>query len=325
MMTVYRKQGNAIIADKLGPEDPIPYDLVWIDMHNLSVLDLERVREQLHIQLPTYQEVWKNHTLNRLYMEDGVAYLTASLISKQESPYPETSAITFILTPDFLLTARDISPTSFRNFAARLQQHPESFRNSTYVLEGLMEEIIARVAHNSEVLEEKLDQLSHRIFGKDIMSHSNSNPSQLMREVLTSMGTCADLNSKINESLHSINRLLTYLKQNVPSAKPLEADIDMMIADTLVLSRQTDFDADKIAFQLDATLGMINVEQNVIIKMFSVMAVFFMPPTLVASVYGMNFHHMPELDWTFGYPLAISIMVLFAVGPYLYFRKKGWL
>ena len=119
--------------------------------------------------------------------------------------------------------------------------------------------------------------------------------------------------------------MLHCFKQISKDDNELKKDIDIMISDANVLTHQTQFAAEKITFLLDALLGMINVEQNLIIKILSVASIFFMPPTLVASMYGMNFKHMPELDWVDGYPMAICLMLIFAVLPYLYFRKKGWL
>lgn len=330
MITVYYRYGEIIVSKKLAVNEKIPDSVVWVDIQSESVLDSgqddkKEIEQQLKIEIPSSSEVWKNHVLNRLYMEDGVAYMTAALITKIESPYPETSAVTFILTNDCLVTIRNIAPTSFNNFANRLLRPTEKFKNAGYVLEGLMEEIITRVAHNSEVVVDSLDKLSHSIFGAGEEVGKGQNISQMMKDVLKSLGACADLNSKINESLHSISRMLNFFKQGVSQDAELDNNIAILMNDAQFLSQQTSFLSDKITFQLDATLGMINVEQNLIIKIFSVVAVFFMPPTLVSSLYGMNFEYMPELKWMYGYPAAIFLMVLCALTPYLYFRKKGWL
>lgn len=325
MITVFYRQGESIQAKKLAEKDTIPDGSLWIDIESASNSDLDLIQQHCRISLPSKSDVWKNNVLNRLYMENGIAYMTAAIITKQDSPYPNISAVTFILTPDSLITIRDISPTSFHMFSQRIQTVPDMFRTSAQALEGLLEEMITRVAHNMEVVEEALDHFSHRIFDGEVLDKSDRNPSQMMKNLLKSVGTCADLNSKTNESLHSINRLLHFFKKITPNDSELEQDIDLMISDVSVLTQQTHFASDKITFLLDAILGMINVEQNMIIKIFSVVSVFFMPPTLVASLYGMNFKHMPELDWVSGYPMAISIMIMCAIIPYLYFRKKGWL
>jgi len=325
MITVYRKQNGHVIAQALVAGEHIPDQVIWIDIQNPTHEEEIAVEQQLGIQIPSKEEVWKNEVLNRFYQEDGVFYMTAAIITKVDTPYPQTSAVTFILAPRYLLTMRYISPTSFQNFANRIQKSHGKFGTAAHVMEGLLEEVITRVAHNSEVVVDTLDKLSHRIFGAEEDDKRRNSPSQQMKAVLEKLGACADLNSKINESLHSISRMLGFFKQVNPCAGQMDSEIAILSADVVALIKQTNFLSDKITFQLDATLGMINVEQNLIIKIFSVVAVFFLPPTLVSSMYGMNFKHMPELDWNFGYPLAIILMMLCALVPYIFFRRKGWL
>lgn len=325
MITLYYRDHSTIRAVELMASDSIPQSTVWIDMYVASPEEIDRMEQHLNIQIPTGREVWKNHVLNRLYVEGDVAYMTAALITKVESPYPGTSPVAFVLTHEYLLTVRDIDPTSFRNFAKRTQRANEFFPNAWFLLEGLLEEVITRVAHNSEIVVDALDDLSHQIFEAKILGTSTSNASQAMKNVLRLLGSSADLNSKINESLHSLQRLLLFFREIVCNDPVLDRKIDILLSDASALTTQTGFVSDKVTFQLDATLGMINVEQNLIIKLFSVVAVFLMPPTLISGIYGMNFAHMPELNWIYGYPLALGLMVVCAAVPFFYFKKKGWL
>ncbi len=324
MITVFHKIKGSMIPSVMTSRDKIPEDALWIDILSPGLEEEKSVEAQLGIEIPTREEVWKNQVLNRLYQEGGVAYMTAAIITKVESPWPQTSSVTFILTEKFLITIRYISPTSFQNLSNRLMRNPQKFTSGAHVMEGLLEEIITRVAHNSELVVDELDKLSHDIFGMGTESH-RKNPSRMMQEMLKRLSTCADLNSKINESLHSISRTLNFFKQVHGGGKEADAIVGMLITDSQALTKQTAFLSDKLTFQLDALLGMINVEQNLIIKIFSVVAVFFLPPTLVSSIYGMNFQDMPELSWHYGYPMAIAIMVTCALIPFIYFRRKGWL
>ncbi len=305
----------------------LPSNPVWIDLYNPTLEEERHAEQQLNIQIPSREEVWKNETLNRFYEEDGLHYLTAAIITKISTPYPHTSAITFALAKDYLLTVRYIAPTSFQNFSSRIRKHGNRFTSGYKVLHGLLEEIISRVAYNSEIVVNDLDNLSHKIFGTDVLQDdSKKAPTSAvaLKEILKTLGRNADLNSKISESLHSIIRLVHYLSQ-VKREKDSEETPLVLQTEVTALIHQTSFLSDKITFLLDATLGMINVEQNMIIKLFSVVTVFFLPPTLLSSIYGMNFHHMPELDWAFGYPVAVILMVICGLAPFLYFRKKGWL
>jgi magnesium transporter len=327
MLTVYARKGQSLEIVPLTPDAPFPSDPIWIDALSPTPEEEDLLRRSLNIDIPTHEEIWKNDALGRLHSEEGVSYLYTSVITKTDVPYPQTKPITFILSPQHLITIRTISPTSFKNFAARLQRFPHSFSNGPETLAGLMEDIITRVAYNSEMVVEELDSLSHRIFELDTPKprKRQQNPSLHMKDTLRALGASADLNSQINESLHSIGRLLVFL-QGLPGIGPdLKDRIAILMTDTKSLIEQSTFLADKVTFQLDATLGMINVEQNMIIKIFSVVAVFFLPPTLVSSIYGMNFQHMPELEWYIGYPFALALMALCAIVPHIYFRKRGWL
>ena len=325
MITIYRKINKTILVEVLPCGEPIPPDTLWIDIFTPSHEEEIAVETQLNIQIPSREEVWKNQALNRMYQEGDVSYMTAALITKGEAVHPQTSAVTFILAPTYLLTMRYIMPTSFQMFAARFQRVPQKFSTGVQVLEGLLEEVITRVAHNSEVVVEGLDQLSHNIFSESMAGIQVKNSSQAMLIVLKRLGTFADLNSKINESLHSLGRLLSFFKQVNNNDAAIERNIKTLNTDLFALSQQTLFLSDKITFQLDATLGVINVEQNSIMKIFTVASIFFLPPTVIGSIYGMNFEHMPELHWEFGYPIAIAVMIISVIFPYIYFRRKGWL
>ena len=147
-------------------------------------------------------------------------------------------------------------------------------------------------------------------------------------DVLKALGRKGDLTSKVRESLVSIGRLVTFVTaeaDNVKWSKEMRAQLKTMQRDVASLTDHASYLSNKITFVLDAMLGVVNLEQNNIIKLFSVMAVVLMPPTLIASIYGMNFKIMPELEWTHGYPIALVMMLLAAVLPYLFFTWKRWL
>lgn len=325
MITAFHKTKGSMLPAIIGADEPLPESTLWIDICNPTVEEEKSIEKQLGIEIPTREEIWKNQVLNRFYQENNVSYMTSAIITKVESPYPQTSSVTFILADHYLITIRYIAPTSFTNFASRLMRNPQKFSTGAHLLEALLEEIITRVAYNSEIVVDELDKLSHDIFAMDKLEESRKNPSQLMKGILKRLGTCADLNSKINESLHSLGRMVNFFKQAQNQGKEMDDAIAILITDISALTKQTAFLSDKITFQLDATLGMINIEQNLIIKIFSMVAVFFLPPTLVSSLYGMNFQNMPELSWPYGYPMALGMMVTCVLIPFVYFRRKGWL
>lgn len=325
MITVFHMVGGKVAETQLDPSHNVPDEPVWIDLLNPTADELRLLPQSLNLSLPSREEIWRNHALNRMYTRDGTSYMTAALVSETRVQ-PMTSTVTFILTPDFLITIRDIDPGPFLSFQQDLLLNPKRFRTSADVLEGLLEEVILRVAADHDQVIQGLDGLSRRIFADHAFDGRRGNPSLIMGQVLKELGFIADLNSKINESTYSLIRLLSYFKEDhSPDNAAICRDAERLIKDAKSLAEQSIFLNDKINFQLESALGMINVEQNLIAKIFSVVALIFLPPTLVAGFYGMNFTHMPELTWKYGYAMAIILMVLFAILPYVYFRHKRWL
>ena len=208
--------------------------------------------------------------------------------------------------------------------------------NAPAVLLGLLEMIVDRLADLIERQQGEADALAAAVFdgdrgevsGRRGRRRRTKRQPKPFEDLLSRIGRQADLAARVRESLLSLNRLLTYLGHVVADAKgekALRARLKTAQRDIGSLSDHVNALYNQIVFLLDATLGMISIEQNAIIKFFSVVAVVFMPPTLVASIYGMNFHNMPELSWPFGYPMALALMVASAVLPIWFFRRQGWL
>ena len=236
-----------------------------------------------------------------------------------------TTPITFILAGNRLITLRYAEPRAFSIFSARCAKPDPSLTNGTAVLIGLIETIVDRMADFIERIQGEVDKLSRSIFD---MKGGSGTRQRRFDVLLKEIGREGELTSRARESTHSLGRLLTFLTQAVNERKEdklLKARIRTAARDVVSLADHVSYLSNKIVFLLDATLGMINIEQNNIIKIFSIAAVVLLPPTLVASVYGMNFEFMPELKWAFGYPFALLLMVISAVLPYLYFKRRGWL
>jgi magnesium transporter len=324
MITLYVRIENGIQAMVWTAADPFPAEVLWIDMENTSAEEEEAIKRASGTHLPPQEDDWKNSMFNRIYKTETVSYMTAAVITKTGNEYPATRCITFVLSEQCLVTMRDISPTSFKNFARRLLEAPGDFISSSEVAGGLLEEMILRTAHNSELVMEEIDSLSHQIFGprNKLEGRDVTTP---MRKILQRLGAAADLNSKINASLHSLSRLLAFFRENQTDNHYLMRKLDVLMSDVRQLLQQNGFISDKITFLMDATLGMIDVEQNIIMKILSVFTVLLLPPTLIGSIYGMNSARMPGLDSPWGYPLALGVMAVCAAAPFLYFRKKRWL
>jgi magnesium transporter len=325
VITVFHRIDGRIAELQLLPTQSVPDEPVWIDLINPTPEEEKNLPQNLNIALPSRGEIWRNQALNRMYTRDGISYMTAAIFTCEENN-PRTWPITFILTPDFLITIREADPAAFLKFQETLLLQPRKYKTSEDVLEALMEEIITGLALDNDALIQRLDALSDQVLKDETFNVKKESASNVTRSVIRLIGYCDDLNSKINESLHSLSRLLSYFRDTHGPGNPsVQRDADVLLTYTRSLTEQAEFLSHKIDFQLEAALGMINAEQNLIVKTFTVLAVFFMPPTLISSIYGMNFEHMPELHSPIAYPLVLVVMVLSALVPYFLFRKKGWL
>jgi magnesium transporter len=311
--------------DRLDPPPAdIPEACVWVDLLEPTLTEERAVERLLAIDVPSREEMREIETSNRLYEENGTLYMTATVVTKIDTDRPESAAVTFILSRNRLITNRYVDPLPFRRFIAYAERHPAAATTAPGILAGLLESIIERTADVLERVGVGLDDLSASVFAPE--TKVPTQPRNL-RNVMERIGRDGDLTSKARESLVTLARQLTFIQQSTAVQMPneLRARYRSMSRDVLALADHASFIANKSSFMLQAALGLINIEQNNIIKIFSVAAVAFLPPTLVASIYGMNFHFMPELDWPYGYPIALLLMLLSAVLPYVYFRRRGWL
>ena len=311
--------------DRLDPPPAdIPEQCVWVDLLEPTLTEERAVERLLAIDVPSREEMREIETSNRLYEENGTLYMTATVVTKIDTDRPETAAVTFILSRNRLITNRYVDPLPFRRFVAYAERHPAAATTAPGILAGLLESIIERTADVLERVGLGLDDLSAGVFAAPVKGVTRARD---LRGVMERIGRDGDLTSKARESLVTLARQLTFIQQSqaVQIPKELLARYRSMSRDVLALSDHASFLANKSSFMLQATLGLINIEQNNIIKIFSVAAAVFLPPTLIASIYGMNFDFMPELDWPFGYPLALGIILVSAALPYLYFRRRRWL
>ncbi|WP_431300735.1 magnesium transporter CorA family protein [Tabrizicola sp. BL-A-41-H6] len=325
MIGVYRADAGRLVAAEGGLDDLA--SAVWIDMHDPKAGEEKQVEAALELDIPTREDMQEIEVSSRLYDERGALFLTAQVLASVEGQEPEIAPVTFVLAKDRLVTVRYHAPGSFKVFADRAMRSPMGCVSGQGTLLALMETMVERLADVLEGEARKLDALTKAIFE----AHRPSGKAATLAVILQRIGRAEDLNGKITESLSTIQRLLGYL--SMPSGHAAEAAVKgidrgrlkVLLRDVRALGETAGVQSRKILFQLDATLGVINIRQADIIKIFSVVAFVFLPPTLIASVYGMNFVHMPELQWDWGYPMALGLMLLSAVIPWAIFRAKKWL
>ncbi len=323
MIRGYSSQAGRLVKVEASSENL--KDLVWIDLVNPSDEEEDHLEQQLDIGLPTRDEMEEIEISSRLYQEDGAVFMTAILPAHADGDEPDMQPVSFVLSGPHLITVRYHEPRAFQTFPQRAAKVAMGVETGEGVLIALLEAIVDRLADILERAGRDIDEVSRNIFRRQ-----DGPPTQArdFQATLDAIGRKGDLMSHIRDSLVTLDRLAGFLNQYVADEdEPREHKVRMktLTRDIRSIADHAGFLSQKITFLLDATLGMINIEQNAIIKIFSVAAVVFLPPTLIASIYGMNFEHMPELEWLLGYPFAIGLMVMSAVLPFLLFKRQGWL
>ena len=330
MLTAYVQEGECLLPAPLDVVAGIPQSAAWIDLNTPTREEEQAVERMLGVEIPNREEMREIEESSRFYIENSVQFMTASVLHSAHVGSPSIAPITFILAGNRLVTLRYSNPKSFAQFEARVAKPGNGIVtpkcDGNWLFLGLIEAITDRIADILENVAAGLDETSNGLF--DTSPGSRPMGTEEFRGALRSIGREGAFLSKVRESLAGVNRMLVYLSAgatNGKTNKETRAWMKSLERDTQSLNAYVDFLSNKITFLLDTVVGLVSVEQNAIIKIFSVAAVIFMPPTLVASIYGMNFHNMPELSWALGYPWALGLMVLSAVLPILFFRKKGWL
>jgi magnesium transporter len=325
MIHAYVPRDAAVERIELQPGQVVPEGAVWIDLVAPSDDERRLVEQALSLELPSREDMLEIEPSSRLYLDGEAVYMTATVITHADAQNPSSDVITFILTRRRLVTLRYEDPTPIRTFAARLVKQPGMCATAEDALLRMIDTFIDRIADIIEKVGADLDKVSQSIFREALMDGKSTRLD--LRAALRALGRNEDLASTSRESLLSLSRLLRFLSQSFETSAREDQKVRLttMFADLDSLSQQASFEANKVEFLLEATLGLINIEQNAIIKIVSVAAVVFLPPTLVASIYGMNFDVMPELKWVHGYPFALILMVVSAVLPYFFFKRKGWL
>jgi magnesium transporter len=318
---------SEVSLKKVPAEDlnKLPENAVWIDLVKPTAEEDKAVERLAGIAVPTREDMQEIEISSRLYIENSARYMTATLMCAADTDNPRTTAVTFILAGHRLVTVRYDAPKPFMLVENKLARSCSPGITGEMVLMELLDAVIDR---NADILERAggdMDTISHHIFEPE--GAARTGHAKRYSDILIAIGRKGDLTSKVRESLVSIGRVVTFVAAavDVKWSKDMREQLKTMQRDVVSLTDHASYLSNKITFVLDAMLGVVNLEQNNIIKLFSVMAVVLMPPTLIASIYGMNFRSMPELEWAHGYVYALVAMLCAAIGPYVYFKWKKWL
>lgn len=315
MLNIFRRDGLAF-EPQIGLADwRPPADAIWIDLVEPSREEELAVEAALGVQLPTVAEMEALEPSSRLYQEGGATFMTATLLSRTDDLMPLATPVTFVMVKGALITVRYAELRAFSVYSERARDAAAGGE----ALLGLLDAVVERLALGLDGLGSRTKAASEQIFRKPA--------SKDFHALLTELAQVQAVTSSVRTSLVSLARLGSFanLAGEIASEPERRAHLASIQQDVQSLTEHCGYLSTQVSFLLDAALGLINIEQNGIIKFFSVVAVVFMPPTLVASIYGMNFDLIPELHWRMGYPLALAVMAAAAILPILWFKRRGWL
>ena len=315
MLTAFRLQNRRLEQLPIAEPDALAEDAVWIDIVEPTAQERAGITQAYGVRLPDSEDMQEIEATARFYKdEDGLHIHSFFLDDFAETPTNVTVA--FVLKQGRLFTLHEEELSTIRLFRLRARRQPDLIGDATSILLSLFETKVDRLADVLESVYTSLEAASEQV-----LRQSDKD----LHELLADIANYEDLSGKARLSLLDTQRALTFVLRNGNLDREQVEQIRDVMRDVDSLLPHTSFLFDKVNFLMDAIHGFINIEQNKIIKIFSIAAVVFMPPTLIASIYGMNFHRMPELDWTFGYPVAIGLMILSGLSPYWYFKRRGWL
>ncbi|MDQ3078951.1 MAG: magnesium transporter CorA family protein [Pseudomonadota bacterium] len=325
MLRVFGPECNAVPVDA-GKLDALPEGAIWVDLFEPTREEEALAEKLIGANIPTREELSEIEPSSRLYQKRGITFLTMSVLYGIVDGHPGSDPIGFILTDKHLVSLRYIDPKPFIIFAEHVYAEPEIAADARTLFVRLLDAVVDRLADEFEAAGRDIETISSQIFNRH--SHRETrNPELRLEAILMRIGKLQMLLGKLRETAVSTTRLLSFLgsidimKDNDSNSRHVQS----LLSDSRALSDHSNFLGDNLTFLLDASLGLISLEQNNVMKIFSIFAVVFMPPTLIAGIYGMNFEHMPELDWLYGYPFALGLILASAILPYLFARRRGWL
>ncbi len=300
-------------------------DVAWIDLVDATDAERAEVEAAKHLHVPTLAEVTEIESTSRVFSREGALYLSMPLPAVVDAP-SSMSAVGFVVADSVLLTARFSSHPVFDAVFERCSRDQGLGPRDIFlaIVEGLVDRIADMLEHASA----KLDALSDAAFR--VEGHPGRSPSRAgarLQEGLRKLGMSGNWISQLRDTLLGVNRIASFVAET--AEKTLTAEqatrLKAVRADVASLTDYQSHLAGKVQFLLDATLGFINIQQNDIVKTLTIVSVVGVPPVLIAGIYGMNFQHMPEYGWRFGYPYALGLILVSALLPILWFKRRGWM
>jgi len=288
--------------------------LVWLDLISPTPEESIAVERAMKLELPTRQESEEIEYSSRYWEDEGGIWINTSFLVKEQGKiYSET--VSFILKNSFLTTIRFSEHRIFTEFSRKLRLTPRAFHSGGDVLSGIL---AMRVDIDADLIEHLSKEIV-TIGRRD--AHSFNEPSEFLKYITS----YEDINITFRENLTDKQRVLSSLLKSTMISDGQKRELSMMIKDVNSLVISANFNFERLDYLQNLFLNYMSMEQNKVIKIFTVMSVIFLPPTLIASIYGMNFRFLPELQWKMGYPVALLLIIISAILPIYIFKKRGWL
>lgn len=320
MLRVLRSgDGGLYEVDERDPAWALPPDAAWVDLVSPTREEELAAETALGIQLPTREEMAEIEVSSRLYQEDGAHFMTAFVLVGADGEDPALAPITFVLARGRLATIRYVEPRAFVAYVAQATRDADFCTGGTNALLGLLDALVDRLADILETASANVDAISGEIFDRDRKG--------AFKPILRRLGRSQAITAKARSSLVSLARLVSFasLAEEIASLKDNRERLRSLQRDIQSLTDHSAYLTENLTFLLDSATALINTDQNEIMKVFSIWAVVLMPPTLIASVFGMNFQHIPGADSPFGFATALLAMIGTMVFALWWFRRKGWL
>ena len=312
---------------EVGAGARIPEQATWIDLEEPTRDEEKLVEQCLGIGVPTREDMVEIEPSSRLYEKNGTLYMTMRVLFGVNEGKPASEPISFVLARDRLATVRYVTPKPVLAFIHHVRREPELARDALTVLLRLLDAIIDRLADELEDVGAEIERISNNIFQRESLGERRT--AERLEALLTRIGRAQQLVGKVRETAVSTNRLMAFLAGSERMSHPANVRareyLQNLAQDVSALIDHSAFLSGNLTFTLDASLGLISIEQNSAMKLFSWAALVFLPPTLIAGIYGMNFEHMPELEWLAGYPVALTLILASAVLPIWYLKRRGWI
>ncbi len=327
MIFLYIVENNIVVRKEIVHNDPLPDNIVWIDMHAPSTDEKKYIERCFNIDVLTSEEISRIEVMSPFYKSKESYYMTLTTIGRKDTQHFDCIAFTSVITTKCLITLHYDDIPALKTFTNLTKYEIGMYRMPAILLSAITEVFIHDVGEILEKTGNSLDLLIEDVFDKQIRTKGVRQVNNY-NIIISKIGHIGNTISMSRESLVSINRLIIYFTQieyNSILQKEHKLRLRHMAREIGSLTEYASFLAQRTSFLLDATLGLLSVEQNMVVKVFTIASAVLMPPTLIASVYGMNFRFMPETTWEYGYPLAVLLMLVSAILPYRYFKRKGWL